>query len=248
MRPLKTSLSILVALFLLVGCSMPSRYVVTPIPTITPPAAPTEAATTSAVSDAPTPTATAGIFAPFEIQLLDAPVNLRINPGTLFDVYRLLPAQATVTVLGKAPGGEWLYVDTDDGSQGWVATALAVTAPDLRNVPTVIPDGIQIITGKVVDTQGQPVTGIGFAAAVGQGGDGADSTNGTTDETGTFYIFLPASAGAIWTVSYVSMACTSNRMDANCNCINNTCGQPTPERMTITLPDDQLITFTWLIP
>ena len=69
-----------------------------------------------------------------------------------------------------------------------------------------------------------------------------------TDETGTFYIFLPSNADTNWTVSYLSLACTSNQMDASCNCLNNACGKPNPENMTIKLPDDALINFTWVIP
>src|SRR5689334_19049077 len=46
-------------------------------------------------------------------------VNLRINPGLLFKVSRVMPQGKELQVLGLAPGGDWAYVfDNAEGLDG----------------------------------------------------------------------------------------------------------------------------------
>ncbi len=66
-----------------------------------------------------------------------------------------------------------------------------------------------------------------------------------TDSSGNFFAFMPLSASGAWTISYTAVACTSNTMDANCNCRNNSCGRPYPDSLTVTLPHDDVLIFAW---
>jgi hypothetical protein len=49
----------------------------------------------------------------------------------------------------------------------------------------------------------------------------------------------------VWTVTHVSIACTSNKMDANCNCINDICGESYPVSASVSLPVSEPLTFVW---
>jgi hypothetical protein len=201
---------------------------VVPIPTLVPP------------TPTPEPGATYFVITSAEN------VNLRIQPGTLFPVSRLLAKGTQLLVLGQAPGGEWLYVQkTDEPVFGWVLAWLVDGGGhDGGPAPTVKPQASQLVTGRIVDRAGVPVSGIGFAVTRGAG-PSAPRTDATTDNTGQFYAYLPLDARGQWIVSYVSVACTSNTMDASCHCIGGTCGSPDPQNITITLPYNGALSFVW---
>jgi hypothetical protein len=167
-------------------------------------------------------------------------VNLRVNPGRLFKVSRVLAQGTKLQVLGIAPGGLWLNVVNDEGVIGWVGVDFVSGGYDGPPPPVVTPKDVLAVTGTVLDANGNPVSGIGFA--VEQGGQRDDAS---TDATGTFYAFLPTKFAGAWTVSFVSVACTSNTMDANCKCLGGTCGKPQPESVTVTVPMSAPLSFVW---
>lgn len=90
-------------------------------------------------------------------------VNLRVGPGSLFKVSRVMAQNVSVQVLGRARGDEWLYVRNDEGIQGWVAALFVDFAHDGPPPPYVEPDNANLITGTVHTELGTPVSGIGFA-------------------------------------------------------------------------------------
>jgi uncharacterized protein YraI len=170
-------------------------------------------------------------------------VNLRAEPGTMFPVRLLLAKGTHLKVLGHAPGGEWLYVQTDAEITGWVLYWLVNSGHDGGLTPLVEPQNVQLIKGRIVDVAGVPVSGIGFTIAQSAEANAA-RTDATSDETGQFYAYLPLSASGQWRVLQVSVACTSNTMDANCNCIGR-CGQADPKIAKIELPYKDLLQFVW---
>ncbi len=227
--------------FLLAGCNLgtappvssPIAPVFTPISTFTPPPAFT-----------PIPTATLGPYVPFDVVTWADNVNLRLNPGTLFPVMRLLPKGTRLHLLGRTPGGGWFYVSPAQNIFGWVDSHLVEAEGNLETVPFMKPDEAQLVTGRVLDLAGVPISGIGFAVTQGIG-PGAPRTDAATDDNGYFYAYLPASASGEWWVTYVSVACTSNSMDANCNCISF-CGRAAPESIPVNLPQQaETLAFTW---
>jgi hypothetical protein len=171
-------------------------------------------------------------------------VNLRTRPGTLFPVSRLLANGTRLQVQGRAPGGQWLYVLTDSNIFGWVLVDLVQGGHDGGPFPLVEPQDVQIIKGRVIDLSGVPITGIGFAITQGAGPK-APRSDAATASSGQFYSYLPLSAGGLWQVSFVSVACTSNTMDANCKCLNGVCGHADPDSQLITLPYSGTLQFTW---
>lgn len=212
-------------------------------------AATTEAPATATDSFSPTPAPTDASqpFRPFSATPWADNVLLRSNPGYLFPKLGVLSQGTELRVLGHAPGNEWLVVQTTDGRSGWVfAKLIDLGGHDPAESPTIQPSGVQIVVGRVKDELQQPISGIQFALLQGSGSL-APRNDAVTDETGTFYAFMPADAAGSWLVSYTAVACTSNTMDPNCNCVNNHCGMPDPQRVDIVLPrpGDEILEFVW---
>ncbi len=165
----------------------------TPISTFTPP---------PSVFPVPIDTATAPTSAigTFYAEATADNVNLRTQPGTVFPVRLLLAKGTHLQILGHAPGGEWLYVQTDSEITGWVLYWLVRGGHDGGATPLVEPQNVQLIKGRIVDRTGMPViSGIGFAVAQGTGPN-APRTDATSDSKGEFYAYLPASANGLWYV------------------------------------------------
>jgi len=167
-------------------------------------------------------------------------VNLRVQPGMLFQVSRVLAQNTRLRLLGQAPGGEWLYVKTDEPVSGWVNVNVVKIGYDGPPAPTVEPTDVILVTGKVTTSLGSPVSGIGFAVT-----QGTRRTDASTDKTGQFYAYLPRTMSGTWQVGYVSISCTSNIMDSSCNCINGVCGKVNPESVSIMLPQNGILNFVW---
>ncbi len=218
----------------------------TPIPTLTPGL--TAEPTPAPVIPIPLPPATstpgAGPFVPYFVITSVDNVNLRTEPGTLFPVSRLLAKGTRLQALGHAPGGEWLYVQTDTHIYGWVLYALVDSGKDHGPTPLVEPQNVQLVKGRVVDPTGVPISGIGFAITQMKGTQELRG-DASSDGSGQFYEYLPLTAVGEWSVRYVSVACTSNTMDASCNCIGGKCVMPDPAVAPITLPFDGELQFVW---
>jgi len=152
----------------------------------------------------------------------------------------VLALNTKLQLLGRAPGGEWFYVTTDESVNGWVNVNVVKAGYDGPPPPTVEPADVILITGKVLNPQGLPVSGIGFAIT-----QGSRRTDASTDETGQFYAYLPSTMSGTWQVGYVSVSCTSNTMDSGCNCINDICGKANPESISIVLPQKDVLNFVW---
>ena len=216
----------------------------TPIPTLTPGLTPEPAHSPVAPSPGPTSTVEAGSLSPYFVQTSADNVNLRTRPGTLFSVSRLLAKGTRLQVLGHAPGGEWVYVQTDEHIYGWVLFWLLNGGQDGGPTPEVQPQNVQLVTGRIVDVAGVPISGIGFAITQGTGPNAARA-DATSDRTGQFYVYLPPSASGQWFVTFVSVSCTSNTINANCNCIGGVCGRSDPNSMAIMLPLKGPLQFVW---
>ena len=192
----------------------------------------------------PTIPATATAFEPFTATVWADKVNLRTNPGYLFDIRASLSQGTQGLVLGRSLGDEWMYVRVPSGVEGWVFAQLLESPIDLRDTPTIEPGPAQMVLGWVLTEAGQPVSGIHFAIVKGPG-DKAPRTDAITGTDGRFYAFLPLSADGEWNIYYTAIACTSNVMDQDCNCLGGSCGQPYPSDMNIMLPLGEPLYFVW---
>jgi len=167
-------------------------------------------------------------------------VNLRVNPGLLFKVSRVMPKNTRLLLLGQSPGGEWLNVQNDEGIAGWVNINAVLMAYDGPPPPVVEPEDVFVIEGIVLTELGTPVSGIGYAVVQNE-----KRTDAVSNATGHFYAYLPSNMSGVWTVSLASVACTSNTMDSNCNCIGGRCGSSFPEAVFVELPQKEILNFVW---
>ena len=213
-------------------------------PTLTPTlqisSAATPVVTTSASPATFTPSSSAIHYVYTQVDNL----NLRVQPGTLFKVSRVMPKGTKLQVLGRAPGGEWLNVVNAEGINGWVGVDFVQGGYDGPPPPVITPKEVLLVTGQVLDASGNPVTGIGFAVTQ-QTSTQTLRADAATDETGKFYAYLPKNYSGTWTVEFVSVDCTSSTMDADCQCLGSACGKPDPETTTITLPQSAPLSFIW---
>lgn len=236
----------LVLLLLLAGCSIFAGQ-----PTATPPPPPTDVPSatiaplkTSTPVPLPTFTPSPTPFVPFEAHSSVNYTNLRTGPGYLFQVSRMINQNVAFQVLGKSKGGEWIFAKTTTGEEGWVFAQLIQTDQDLQLAPEIQVQDAQIITGRVANAQGEPVSGIQFALTQATSVS-TQRTDAMTDAEGIFYAFMPTSASGVWTVAYTAVSCKSSTMDANCNCLGGVCGAPNPLSQTVSLPQKQALIFNW---
>ncbi len=152
------------------------------------------------------------------------------------------PENTILIVLGQAPGsGEWVLVQTPDHLSAWAMVEFIDIQGDLSKVPYIEPTDASKITGKVVDTNGNPVSGIGFAISQGSGTDEL-RTDVETDRNGIFTGYLPNTMTGTWFVGFVSIFCqTSNIVDANCKYS----GTIQPDYQSLVLPQTSPLSFIW---
>lgn len=242
---IKRSVFLILVLLALSGCG---KAVPGPTPTADaasqattiPGVFPTIPAATAASSASPTP------FTSFTAKPSVDTLNLRANPGYLFVVLRLVNRADTVTVLGSAPGHEWTFVRTVDGTEGWVFTQLLESSSDLKQVPLRKPTDVQVIKGRITDAGGTPVPGASFSAGVGTQAESSGNV-ATTDDKGEFYFFIPSSESGSWLVSYTGIACESFVWsDSTCTTFKaGYAGKVEPPTGTVTLPQSGSLAFNW---
>ncbi len=211
--------------------------VVTPTPKVEVMEAPT-------VTSLPLPSATATVFVPFTVNPFVDNVNVRTNPGYLFPVRVMVQKTTALSVLGRSPGNEWIYVQTPDQIYGWVYAKLFENEPRLLEAPQVEPGDVQIVQGTLHDGNGNPISGVQFALVQGAGNQ-APRNDAMTDENGVFRAFMPLNSSGTWNVSYVAIACTSNVMDNNCNTRSDMLGTVNPQSQIINLPTNEVLAFIW---
>jgi len=237
----------LVTLLAVSACSRSAPEIPVILPTLTAttlPALPPTATVIATLTPSPTITPNPTPYVPFHATAMVDNLMLRTNPGYLFPALRMIQQNTSLLVLGQAPGGEWIFVQMPSNESGWVFAKLLVSDQPLDLIPFIQPENVQLVKGHVGDANNQPVNGVQFAITQGQGMD-APRNDAMTDINGFFYAFMPLTASGEWYVSYVAIACTSNRMDANCNWKSGIALQPEPAGTFIALPQTSTLEFTW---
>ena len=235
------SVAIMVALLAVSACSRPAPEIPVILPTLTLLPTAIGAATLTPIPTlalSPTP------YVPFHATAMVDNLMLRSNPGYLFPALLMMQKDTSLLVLGQSPGGEWIFVQMPSNESGWVFAKLLVSDHPLDLIPFIQPENVQLIKGRVVDASNQPVNGVQFAITQGQETN-APRNDAMTDANGDFYAFMPLTASGEWYVGYVAIACTSNKMDANCNWKSGVALQPEPVGTFITLPLTSTLEFTW---
>jgi hypothetical protein len=185
-------------------------------------------------------------FAPFTVKPSVDNLNVRANPGYLFEVLMMVQQTDSLTVMGVAPGKEWTYIKTESGVEGWVFTQLLQSSVDLTQVPVKEPKDIQTIKGRVTDASGTPIRGVELNIVPADQSD-APGNAVNTDANGEFFCYLPATAEGAWMASYTAIACESSVWsDSTCSTYKaGYTGTLDPQSMSITLPQSAAAAFIW---
>ncbi len=212
--PVRAATVLLVLLLLASGCGLIAPAASpTALPSDTPPPSPTPVPPTP--SPAPSLTPTPKTISPIEAHVSTAMINFRAGPGTTFQVLGTYLRDATVSALGKAPGDEWVWVQTADNKNGWMSVALLDLGTQVADLPVqALTDGLTV-TGKVADASGLPIAGVDVALV-----QSSDTTSLRTDATsgadGVFFAYLPANSQGQWSAQVVGVNCRSRIMNAQC--------------------------------
>jgi uncharacterized protein YgiM (DUF1202 family) len=244
---LKKTLFFFLIMFVISSCSKSAEGLTPPAASSVTPGATQPALTFPTIPPiTPTSSASATPFTTFTVMPSVDNLKLRVNPGYMFDALRMVHQTDSLTVLGKAPGDEWTYVQAADGVEGWVFTQLLTSTIDLNRVPLHEPKDVVLIKGKVVDASGASVPGVGFTIKQGNAAD-APNTVANSDANGEFYGYLPVTTTGTWTVAYTSISCDSVVWsDTTCTSYKSGyTGIVSPETLTITLPQLSPLVFTW---
>jgi uncharacterized protein YgiM (DUF1202 family) len=109
-----------------------------------------EPTATSLVTEAPSPAATPGV--PTRARITGDGLQVRVGPGTAYEVIANLAEGDEVGVLGRDDMGDWVKVSLDSGEGGWVAAEFVDVGGNLKAVPVVTPEPIATPTTEPTPT------------------------------------------------------------------------------------------------
>ena len=216
-----------VFIFLLAGCDrLPVQTTEeTPLPPTSTPLPPTPTATetpvppTATITPTITPTFTASPYptGTMSAVISVASLNLRSGPGTVHEITAAYPEETSLTVLGAAPGYEWVQVQFEDGKIGWMTASFLTLEKDIKALPILSDLNSQMVSGKVINSNSEPIPDIQVSVYQRLLDTTTLSTDATTDENGIFYAYLPQSSTGNWEVSITAIGCESSIVNDRCN-------------------------------
>jgi CRP-like cAMP-binding protein/uncharacterized protein YgiM (DUF1202 family) len=109
-----------------------------------------EPTTPSLATEVPSPAATPGV--PTRARITGDGLQVRVGPGTAYEVIATLAEGDEVDVLGRDDMGDWVKVGLDSGEEGWVAAEFVDVGGNLKAVPVVTPEPIVTPTTEPTPT------------------------------------------------------------------------------------------------
>jgi len=95
---------------------------------------------TSLATEAPSPAATSSV--PTRARITGDGLQMRVGPGTAYEVTASLAEGDEVNVVGRDEMGDWVKVGLDSGEEGWVASDFVDVGGNLKVVPVITPGPI----------------------------------------------------------------------------------------------------------
>jgi len=187
-----------------------------PSPTLPPTPRPTN---TPAASPTPFQTLTPTTSPPISGEISAAYLNLRTGPSTFFDIVQTFVEGTQVTALRRTADSKWVQVEIefedDPTLEGWMAILYLDLQSDITGLPVENFSPDRTITGRVEDTEGNPIPGINVAVILSN--DQFDlRDDAVSDQNGVFTAYLPEDLAGTFDVQIVSWNCESPIADANC--------------------------------
>ncbi len=253
MKKIFSLLSILVEMLLLASCGIFKSA--SPTPTWPPTATQTPAILlipTHAASPTPeTPTATLpplstntpAPFQPIKASITVDNFKLRVGPGFLFDAVALYDSNTSVLVMGRAPGDNWYFVQTENNRSGWMKMEYLDLAGDPATLPYISPTDVQTIVGHVrTKDTGAFASGIGVMLSPQSGYNGTNGDNALTDANGTFYLYEPKRMEGEYFIELNGYNCEGNLIVGRCELPYNF-----PIAQPLTLPMTTGVTIEFVL-
>ncbi len=187
-----------------------------PAPTRTPPPpTPTVYLTLTPIPATPVPPTPTLPPPAFTAEVLGKRVNLRSGPSILHSITGMVPKGVYVSIIGKTPGDEWVFVRTSEEKTGWLSVKYLLLHGSLSRLPELPVESSELIEGEIIDGNGNGINGVNLAVYQGEGAEML-RVEAASDATGKFYAYLPAGANGKWTVEVVGVSCRSWIMDPDC--------------------------------
>lgn len=164
---MKKVISILWLATLLTGCSFSVDVIEAATPTELVVTSTLPPSPTSEPSETPLPPPPTGTVAP-AAGTTSTQVNVRAEPSTTSEVIGIIPANASVEIVGKDPGGNWWLINYPAGQapegKGWV-TAEFIATTTTPNVP-VIGEGVSAVIQQQLNVRSGPGTNFNSLGTV----------------------------------------------------------------------------------
>ena len=107
---------------------------------------------TEAPSPAATPSSAVTLIVPTRALITGDGLQVRVGPGTAYEVRTSLAEGDEVNVLGRDEMGDWMKVGLDSGAEGWVAAEFVDVGDSLKAVPVITPEPIATPTTELTPT------------------------------------------------------------------------------------------------
>jgi len=101
---------------------------------------------------AATPGSAVTLIVPTRARIMGDGLQVRVGPGTDYEVRVSLAEGDEVDVLGRDEMGDWIKVSLDSGEEGWVAAEFVDVGGDLKAVPVITPEPIAPPTAEPTPT------------------------------------------------------------------------------------------------
>lgn len=195
----------------------PATAVSTPVTAPSPPP-PTATSLPAAPEASPVPSPVPLVTQPLAATVNVDSLNLRSGPGTLFEVLATYPLGSLVTALGLAPGTDWIEIEDENGQTGWVFAELLTLDGELETLPVRETPESLIISGKVIDQNGQTINGVQIQVTARLYDIAVEFVTRST-ANGYFYTYFPPDTVGVWLVEIIGTDCDSRIVDGNCNVV-----------------------------
>lgn len=239
----KPATLVIITGILLCACTaQPTQLPAANEPTIAPSATESAVPTQPEPSPSPTPQPTetpAPVVLTAQVNV--ARLNLRSGPSILHDIINQYETGDSLSVIGVAPGKQWVKVIAKGDKIGWMMAAHMTLQGDLSALPVLPISESLVAVGKITTAAGEPLAGIQVGITR-VGGLEVVRVDGISQADGTIYVYAPVEYQGTWLASVIGVDCTSPIVDSNCRFS----GKFEPvEGIPLKLPQENQINFIY---
>lgn len=214
---IRSMVLVLVIFLLMVGCAAGADAEPTPEPSEPTETPLSETATPTIIPSPIPPTET--VPAAIQAEVRPDGLNMREGPSPLHPIVATYKKGDILTIVARARGNQWVKVQSNGGTTGWMYTPHLLFTNDINGAPIEEIENSFNIKGIVADSNAQPIEGVSIAL-IPLSGNQSYRIDTVSGPDGNFYAYVPVNSYTSWRVSIVSVRCGSRIADANCGVSN----------------------------